>query len=582
MLAAAAPVAAATGVAAAEQGAALGRDQSRVRDRMREVEEHLLEMAHLLDADQPEKADQLRRALSLSRERFIVSHMEDIRGLLGEERFGEAGGLQEEVLADLASLAAMLTDEDSAGELARLREAEKALSSLLQDQSALAARQRRRDLADEQAGLAERSDDLKERLRGGPGADELGGATDAMRSAETALRAGEFERAAGAQEEAAEHLADALALVRRTINRLAERRANLVRRQVRTLLSTMLEKQRTVGAETEQTARDFARAERLTRAMRLAAAGLAAAQDGLAEQAAEAADVAGRDTTLPAMPVALAGVREDMAAAAALLRDTDLGPATRRLQAQIEEALAALLDVLKPGLMPPVGQAGSPSKMRKEKDGAELSVDLLAELRIVRAVQGPLASRTAVLDELRGPGAGLDAEAARLAGRQSGITTIVRRLASALADADANAAAVRFRALAAMSDDAAAALRRVDGAADAHKVQREILGELDQLIAALEQQGGASATLKGGTEESGQQRPGAKTGAPRKAAEKTTLPGGQWQFGKQRDEEDADEAWMPDLPAAEKQAVRDALEAGRMPPRYRELLREYNKRLAAE
>ena len=44
----------------------------------------------------------------------------------------------------------------------------------------------------------------------------------------------------------------------------------------------------------------------------------------------------------------------------------------------------------------------------------------------------------------------------------------------------------------------------------------------------------------------------------------------------------ADDAWLPELPAAEKQAVKDAVEAGRMPPRYRRLLRDYSKRLAEE
>ncbi len=114
------------------------------------------------------------------------------------------------------------------------------------------------------------------------------------------------------------------------------------------------------------------------------------------------------------------------------------------------------------------------------------------------------------------------------------------------------------------------------------RVQEDIVHRLDALIAFAEAGLSMPPNPKAKERMARAERPAETTGPPEKPAERSTLPGGTWAYGRMRAPAEAEEAWLPQLPPTERKAIADALRAGRLPPRYRELLRQYNRRLAEE
>lgn len=131
-------------------------------------------------------------------------------------------------------------------------------------------------------------------------------------------------------------------------------------------------------------------------------------------------------------------------------------------------------------------------------------------------------------------------------------------------------------------EKAEALLRRGVTGRDVADVQWDVVRQLDALIAGLEEEGGSGDATQEGDREATATKPSGATGLPLKPAEESILSPGGWTPGVMRPTADAAEAWLPRLPAIEQQKVLDTFSAGRLPPRYRELLRQYNKRLAED
>jgi hypothetical protein len=396
----------------------------------------------------------LRRALELSRESFIVSRMENIRALLGADRYGEAAPLQKKVLEDLDRLAASLSAEQWAGELARLHEAERRLSALIQRQSAATARTgelaagskgvaapSEPDLAaaaDQQALRAE-AEGLYAELRGGPGAADLGAALKSMSSAEQSLAAAAHAEAMKAQEAASLSLHAALDAVRQAIERLQARQRAEARLKLIEALKRMLEAQQAIHAETAR-ADGLLAGEAVPRAVRLAVADLAARQEALGATADEALSLVRDDPTAIALPVALRQVKADIAASAALLRNGVTGAAVQSLQQEIEEALKAMIEALQGA---EAARAAPPPQPKAQKGAPSrgMLVDVVAELKVLRAMEVGLKGRTERFDQTRGragelpPGA--RDELARLSARQGEVTAALTALQNELKKAEA-------------------------------------------------------------------------------------------------------------------------------------------------
>lgn len=133
------------------------------------------------------------------------------------------------------------------------------------------------------------------------------------------------------------------------------------------------------------------------------------------------------------------------------------------------------------------------------------------------------------------------------------------------------------------SEQAEALMRQGDTGSKTQKMQQGIVDGFDALIAALATEEGVSVPIPGKRSAPAQlQQPGATTGPPQKPAEESILPSGEWRYGLLRQPGAATGAWMPQLPPTEQKVIADTFQTGRLPPRYEELLREYNKRLAEE
>ncbi|MHC4481708.1 MAG: hypothetical protein ACYS1C_12175, partial [Planctomycetota bacterium] len=164
-----------------------------------------------------------------------------------------------------------------------------------------------------------------------------------------------------------------------------------------------------------------------------------------------------------------------------------------------------------------------------------------------------------------------------------------RRLAIALTgalvlaacmSAGAAGAAGRPESLPQASDRAAELLRSGVTGEPTQRLQQQILDELDRLIAEARLKPAPPAGGPGTGGKAKMEQPGAGAGKPRKPAEESVLPTGEWQRGRLREAVEPDRAWLPELPAAERKRIADAFSSGRLPRRYRDLLRHYNRRLA--
>lgn len=135
------------------------------------------------------------------------------------------------------------------------------------------------------------------------------------------------------------------------------------------------------------------------------------------------------------------------------------------------------------------------------------------------------------------------------------------------------------------SERAALLIGQGETGGEVQRMQQDILDTLDAMIAAYQAEQAAAAGPPGEQAQGETKGPAEVTAAPRKPLAESLLPEGEWQRGRLPRAGaalESAEAWMPQLPEAERKAISDALDAGRLPRRYQELLRQYNKRLAEE
>ncbi len=434
----------------------LALDQSRLKQRLSEVEQRMLEMAALLEPAQPQKAEQLRQAFKLSRDRLIVPRMEEIQSLLDRERYGEAVELQEQVLADLDRLAVSLSSVEWAGELSRLRHALERLEDVASRQAEAARRteelsrltagsaEARLEAAQDQSGIRRDAAGLRADLGAAPGAEHLAGALGFMDEAGRALKDGADADALAAQLEAYGRLQAAQAALRSAIRRLDAQRRAEIRFKVRETLRQMHVEQQAILAETDRidglrgdvAAPAEHRPATVPRAELLNIAALAKREQGLLDMVDQAMALVAEDATPLALPRALTAVREDIASCAGLLQAGRTGRFVRGLQEDIIATLADLIEALTsdkarqplPPDRPPAGE--------KRERRPTVPVDVVAELKVIRAMQLSVSRQTARLDGLRQEAPGLTDELSggmrRAADRQGAVKRMVGDLQRAL------------------------------------------------------------------------------------------------------------------------------------------------------
>ena len=134
-------------------------------------------------------------------------------------------------------------------------------------------------------------------------------------------------------------------------------------------------------------------------------------------------------------------------------------------------------------------------------------------------------------------------------------------------------------------DDAATGMEKAQGLLKegqtgeaVRSLQGDVVAQLDALIARYRER--QRPATQGQPEEavSSSSKGGAQT--PLRPAQESAVPSGDWRHGLLPEAAPLPGAWAPRLPPTEQKKIADTFSTGRLPARYAELLREYNKRLA--
>jgi hypothetical protein len=553
---------AAAAVRAAEQQDLAAR-QSQARERMQEVEQRLLELADTLQPQDPVRAEALRRALTLSRQQFVVSNMGQAEGQLQSGNYGAAEQSEQQVLAALGQLSAILAEPTAGPSPGALLAAQKRLSDLAKRQGDLAERTSQSPqsadalsaLAPDQQAIAADLKALLDSLNGAPPSEDLNAALGLMSDAQTALSAGRKADAVSAQAAAQQRLQAAGRRLQEAIDagrqaEQAQARAGLV-----AALQRMLDEQRAVTAQTADLQREAA-AGPTGRTYRLRALALAAREAALQKAAGDVLAAVTKDATTLALPAALKQTSADLAECARLLGQAQAGPRVAGLQQAVEAALAALIDALNAAQQAQAQQSQTPPEQQAEGQKPPL-VGEEGQLRVLRAMQLCLNAQTQAL----APDS--KEQAAGLAARQGELADVARGL-----KADGPAGDM---------ETAQGQLAKGEAGEPVQSAQRDAVSKLDGLIAAAEEQARK-------LQQKQSLQPGSQGGSqtPKQAAQQSAPRPGDWRQGRLPAPARTPGDWAASLPPTEQKKIADTFSTGRLPARYEELLRAYNESLARQ
>ena len=387
---------------------------------MQEVERRLLELADLIEPQDLARAAALRRALTVSRQEFVVANMANIESLLQGGNYGAAAQSEEQVLAALKQLGDILGQEAQPADLQALLAAQARLADLVKRQADAVARTQAsaenadalRAAAQTQHGIAGDVKSLADDLHGAPPSDELKAALSLMADAEAALSAGRKAEGLAAQSAAQKRLEDAGRALRAAIAQQQRADQAQARGSLLAALQRMLDEQKAVRTETEGLAKEAAAAS-TGRAYRVRALALAEREKALGTAADGPLDALAKDGTTVALPAALRQVQGRRGRVRApARRGADRTGGDGRPGGR-ESTLAALIDAFQAAQQAQAQQPQPPQEQAAEREGRKPPlVELGQQLKVLRALQLSLNAQTGRLDEERRAG-GLDAEALR-------------------------------------------------------------------------------------------------------------------------------------------------------------------------
>lgn len=258
-----------------------------------------------------------------------------------------------------------------------------------------------------------------------------------MQAARERLQESRRREARADQEQALEELETARAELEQILRQMREREVERLLVQLETRIRGMLKAERAVAAGAEKLARASGQSER---ERQIEAARLAREQAAVGSDAAKALTLLRDDGSAVAIPQALEQVRDDAVDAAARLGRSGADGTTLGIIADIvtglEELLAALEKAQREADAPQAGPGGG----RPAQANEQPLVDRLSELKMIRALQMRVNTRTTRLGQLLGDGAeqsadpGLRGTLERLAERQRAIERAARDIVSGVAE----------------------------------------------------------------------------------------------------------------------------------------------------
>jgi hypothetical protein len=476
-------------------GDKLALEEQRIADKYKHLENVLLRMAELGAASDPRRAALLKKAVAQSKDQLIAVRFDRLVELLGKDQLSKALDNEAEVTQDLRALLELLMSENRAkhieSEKAKIREFLKQINGLIRQEKDIQGRTTGGDdpkrLAGEQAKVADKAGQLADDVRkhedrksdggkaktqdakdggkkgeeegkkdekGGkaedgkkgeqPGSDSpqpsdaskaatpkrLESARQRMKEAEAKLKEAQRKGAADKQEEAILELQLAKAKLEEILRQLREEEIGRMLAMLESRFRKMLQMQEEVYEGTVRLDRT-PQAER-THNYEIEASRLSGKETAIVVELDKALLVLHDDGSSVAFLEAAQQMREDMLQVVGRLAQAKLGKMTQNIEEDILAALKEMIESLKKAQK----DQGDKKKPKSQSGGGQSQeqplVDALAELKMIRALQMRVNTRTAryakMIDGEQAENAELVEAVRRLAERQLRIHRVTRDL----------------------------------------------------------------------------------------------------------------------------------------------------------
>lgn len=398
----------------AERQQELSRRFDKLQRQMRQMQDELK------DAD-PLAAQTLADALDAATRSEAAGQMREAGQGIAQNRIGQATDLQKEAIRGLSEIENVLANrreqeleritkklEEAASELSSLANRQKGLRKQMENAAKIgneAARQRElKRLTKEQQRLAEETARIArklQRLQAQKASESASQAAGKQQQASQAGEQGDTPKALEEMQQAEERLADAQKELSEAQKQAQQDLANEQMARLEQLIAGLIQRQKTVVAE-------IVRLDGLRRMQneKLTDAQLASLQTLATQERDLAAETSGFATTLSladAFVLALRGATREILRAAGVLERRDVGVASQEAAQNAVTRLEQLLIALRPDKQPDNGNKSSQGNGGDDKPENQASIHSLAELKLMRLMQGEINRRTAELESKRKP-----------------------------------------------------------------------------------------------------------------------------------------------------------------------------------
>jgi hypothetical protein len=438
----------------------LAQQEQRIADNYKHLEDVLLRMAELSAASDPRRAALLKKAVGQSKEQLIAVRLDRLVELLGKDQLSRALENQTDIDRDLRALLELLMSENRAkriqSEKARIREYLRQINELIKQEKDIEGRTAGGDdakrLAGQQGKVADKTGELAKDIRKSdqqkdegesakgegqqpdpsqvPGPKRLETAQQRMKEAEANLQQAQRQGAAEKQEEAIRELQLAKAQLEEILRQLREEEIERILAMLEGRFRKMLAMQEEVLAGTVRLG-EVPPTER-THNHEIEASRLGSKESQIVVEIDKALLLLRDDGSAAAMLEAAEQLRDDMQQVVERLALAKVGKITQDIEEDVVAALKEMIDALKKAQKDlenkktPAGQ--SPPNQQEDPP----LVDVLAELKMIRALQLRVNTRTAryatMIEGEQANSAELVEALRRLAQRQQRIHRVTRDL----------------------------------------------------------------------------------------------------------------------------------------------------------
>lgn len=417
-------------------------EEQRIADKYKHLEEVLFRMAELNAATDPRRAALLKKAVGQGKDKLIAVRFDQIVELLGKDQLSRALENQAEIDQDLHALLEMLISENRAkhilSEKARIRQYLKELNVIIKQEKDIQGRTTGGDdskrLAGEQGKIADKTGNLADNIRKNEGEKEEGGGRKAeggkkaedgkeangqgnkaedqpqdqpqdparkrleaarqrMKDAEAELKKAQRQGAGEKQEEAIRELQLAKAKLEDILRQLREEEIERTLAMLETRFRKMLQMQEEVYDGTVRLDK-VPEAER-THNHEIEASRLSGKQSQIVVEMDRALLLLRDDGSAVAMLEVAQQIYDDMQQVVQRLAQAKVGKITQNIEEDILSALKEAIEALKKAQQDAAKRKSPPGQQPPGEPQDPPLVDILAELKMIRALQVQVNTRTA-------------------------------------------------------------------------------------------------------------------------------------------------------------------------------------------